>query len=97
LRKSGHRSSDEVSGLKNPLRPATADSSDPSRPAPAHGQRLRLQHLLIGHQQLIVKAPIAPAIGVFLVVLVDEGDGIRNAGPRGAVAVGLVVAVGKSE
>jgi hypothetical protein len=44
-----------------------------------------------------VKAPIAPAIGVFLAVLVDERDGIRNAGPRGAVAVGLAVAVGKSE
>src|SRR5215213_1090934 len=52
-----------------------------------------------------IKAPIASAVGVFNLIgvnalsllFVDEGHGIGNAGPRGAIAVGLVVAVRESE
>ena len=60
-------------------------------------RRLPAQLLADFHEGEAEEVQAAPAIGVFLAVLVDERDGIRNAGPRGAVAVGLVVAVGKSE
>src|ERR1700730_6802615 len=44
---------------------SAADGPDPAPPAPAHGQRLRLRRLLIGHEQPTMETLIALAIGVF--------------------------------